>query len=119
MTDTQLTRERNLFLGGFALLIVMGIALRTMVMQASESATDDAPGSVFAGATVVVAKIALAYLVFRLSRFLQQPVWLTLLYCLSAPFPILYLVPVIGLLVAVRTARKAIVPVSPSPSQTG
>ena len=88
-------------------------------MQASESATGDALGSVIDGATIVVAKSALAYLVFRLSRFLQQPVWLTLLYCLCAPFPILYLVPVIGLLVAVRTARKAIAPVSPSASQAG
>ena len=38
MTDTQLTRERNLFLGGFAILIIIGISFRAYTMQASESA---------------------------------------------------------------------------------
>jgi hypothetical protein len=48
------------------------------------------------------------YLVFRLSRFLSQPLWLTVIYCALAPFAVLYLIPLIGLLVGVGNARRSL-----------
>jgi hypothetical protein len=100
ITNEALTRERNIFLVGFV--------VRVVVAQVGGWALDRAGETQNVAALAVAARVPLIYLVFRLSRFLDQPWWYTLLYCLLAPFSVLYLVPFIGLLVGVRSARRKV-----------
>jgi len=48
------------------------------------------------------------YAVYKLSKFLKVDTSLIVLYCLLAVFPVLYLVPFIGLLLKVKSVRKSI-----------
>lgn len=99
MPNGALTRERNIFVFGFIALIV--------IAQVGGWTLSNSGDRTAAAATGLLAKGAFVYLVFRLSRFLRQPLWLTLLYCALTPFSIMYLIPFVGLLLAVREARKA------------
>lgn len=98
MTDQSLTKERNVFLLGFLLLTIVGQLVGWVSTSVGERWT--------AVLVTLLAKAALTYLVFRLSRFLKQRWWQTGLYCVLSPFSILYLVPFVGLLVGVRHARR-------------
>ena len=57
---------------------------------------------------ILFSRIVLVYFAFRLSRSLSHPKWLTGIYCLLMPFSLLYLIPVVGLLIGTRNARKKV-----------
>ena len=105
MTGTSLTRERNIFLGG-----LLGLAALTFIFNitvlSGVSVADPATLDGVAVAGTLISKAAAVYFVFRLSRFLRQRVWLTVVYCILTPFSIVYLIPFIGLLVGVGRARR-------------
>jgi hypothetical protein len=106
LTNQALTREQNFFLAGFFALVGIGVGFR---LAASSTPPDALEGVQNLGAVLsFVAKGVFVYLVFRLSRFLRQPVWLTIVYCVLTPFSLLYLIPFIGLLMGVRNARRAL-----------
>lgn len=105
MTDEALTRERNILLGGSLGLVVATVVLGLSMVP---FARDSGVVWVAISGIVVASKGVFVYLVFRLSRFLRHPVWLTALYCVLAPLSLLFLVPFIGLLVGVRNARRAL-----------
>jgi hypothetical protein len=103
LTNESLTRERNLFLVGFFVLVVIGLIFRVgFTLSPLEGVSE------VAALLTLIAKGVLTYLVFRLSRFLRQPGWLTAIYCILAPFGVLYLIPLIGLLVGVSKARASL-----------
>lgn len=106
MTNETLTKERNIFLVGFVVITVSSVAFRHIVGGLSINDL----GSILNVAVFVTffAKGIIIYLTFRLSRFLKHPIWLTLLYCLLAPLPLLYLIPLVGLLFSVRNTRKSL-----------
>ena len=62
---------------------------------------------VVAAAFTLAGKAMWIYFVWRLSRFLEQPVWLTVVYCLLTPFSVLYVIPFGGLALALRNAWKS------------
>lgn len=106
MTNEALTKERNFFLIGFFVLLGIGIVFRLLPLAAP-------PGSLQEIRTLgmiltLFAKGFFIYLVFRLSRFLSHPVWLTVIYCVLTPFSLLYLIPFVGVLIGVKNARKAL-----------
>ena len=108
ITNETLTEERQLFVYGFIVLVLIGIVLNNVDLSMFSIDTQeeiDKAVMFFAGATIL-GKIIFIYLVFRLSRFLKHPVWLTSIYCILTPFPLLYLIPFIGVLVSVRNKRK-------------
>ncbi len=107
ITNEALTKERNIFLVGFIYIAVTSIIFRLFVVFGSPINDIDTVLKV-ALLLTFLAKGIFIYLTFRLSRFLKQPVWLTVLYCLLSPFSLLYLIPLIGLLVGVKNARKAL-----------
>ncbi|GEB32183.1 hypothetical protein [Brevibacillus parabrevis] len=106
MTNDKITNERNIFLFGFFLLLVIGVSFRIMQMTATEEMILTIQS--FAIIATLAGKILFIYFVFRLSRFLKQSWWLTILYCVLAPFSLLYLIPFVGLLLGVKQARKNI-----------
>ena len=107
-----INRERRLFLTGFAVLVGIGIVFRAVGAFWPETSFD-----VFVQAASVgtfLAKVFFMYLVYRLSRALRQPLWLTVVYCILSPFAVLYLIPFIALLLAANHAirHKTDVPTS-------
>lgn len=106
MTDEVLTRERNFFLAGFFTLAGIGVIFRLVALSTPPDAVEGVQG--LGAVLTLVAKAVFVYLVFRLSRFLRQPVWLTIVYCVRTPFSLLYLIPFIGLLIGVKKARRAL-----------
>lgn len=106
ISQDGLTRERNIFLGGFGALIGLNLLLQLVFGFSIGLLLGVESGLAFNAVVVLVAKATSVYFVFRLSRYLGQPVWLTILYCVLMPFSILYLIPLIGLLVEVRRARN-------------
>jgi hypothetical protein len=112
LTDQALRKERVSFLVGFFAIVGIGVVFELVAMA---TPPDLLEGVQSLGAVLsLVARAVFVYLVFRLSRFLRQPVWLTVVYCVLAPFSLLYLVPFVGLLVALRNARPALLPSVPS-----
>jgi hypothetical protein len=113
VTHRELTRERNFFLGAFILVVLFALLFRTLtgtgIIEISEEI------ELFAGIMSLLSKGVFVYIVYRLSRFLKVSKGLTFLYCLSAIFSVLYLVPFIGLLLKVKSVRKS---VSMSPELT-
>ena len=106
MTDQALTKERNFFLVGFIVLAGVGVVFRLIALSTPPASLEVVQTL---GVTLtLVAKAIFIYLVFRLSRFLRQNVWLTIVYCVLAPFTLLYLIPFIGLLVGVKNARRKV-----------
>jgi hypothetical protein len=91
-----LTKERNILFVGF-LALLTAVVLRSLVVEGA-----------IGGNLVLVATIAFVYLVFRLSRFLRQAVWLTALYCVLGLAPFVSAIPFIGLLVAIKNARRGL-----------
>lgn len=114
ISQDSLTRERNIFLGGFGALIGLNLLLQLMFGFSIGLLLGVDSGLAFNAVVVLIAKAASVYFVFRLSRFLRQPVWLTILYCMLMPFAVLYLIPFVGLLIAVRRSRCSLEPTKPS-----
>lgn len=100
LTNQALTKERNGFLR--TLLIIVGCAILLGVIEAA------APGdwSGLNGFFSLASTVTLIYRIARISRFLNTPIWLTVLYCVLAFIPILFLVPLIGLTSSFGKARK-------------
>jgi hypothetical protein len=107
LTDQTLSKERNYFLAGFFIQVGIGVVFRLCALSAPPESVEGVQG--LGAVLTVVAKAVFVYLVLRLSRFLRQPVWLTILYCVLAPFSLLYLIPFIGLLAGVKNARRVVV----------
>jgi hypothetical protein len=109
LTGESLTRERNIFLVGTIGLAVCTFAWSYTVLGGYRQA-DVGTLDVLAVLGIIVLEAGAAYFVFRLSRFLSQPVWLTVVYCFCILmfFTIVYLIPFVGLLVAVGRARSEI-----------
>lgn len=104
MSNTDLTTERNIFLGGFFALAGVGIVFRLVGLSLPEGPSEGL--WTLAAILTLMAKGIFVYLVFRLSSFLENPGWLTGLYCVLTLFSVLYLIPLIGLLIGVRKARE-------------
>jgi hypothetical protein len=104
MNYEALLRERRLFLVGCAVLVAPAVAFRLFVVL---GAIDPAATANFANVASLITKMVFIYLVFRLSRFLQLPVWLIIIYCVLAPFSVLYLIPFAGLLIAAWRKGRA------------
>ena len=97
--EKAIARERSYFITGFLLCVLVGYGGGWVV--AEEFRDPDASLVVSLGA-----KAFLILFVFRLSRFLKQPGWLTLLYCVLTPFSLLWLIPFFGLISGVNSARR-------------
>jgi hypothetical protein len=108
LTDENLTKERNFFLVSYislvVTLVIYGLVI-LFVFSSSPQFEDMRAGGLLAA---LLAKIYSVYLVARLSRFLREPLWLTVIYCILAPFSGLFWIPTIGLLLKVRKTRKLI-----------
>ena len=100
ITNEKLNEERKIFVGGFALIILATFVLSKILIGVLPIE--------YYPSIPLIAKAFFVYLVFRLSRFLNQPIWLTIIYCILAPFSLLYLIPFIGLLIEVKRTRKKI-----------
>jgi len=103
--DKALTRERNIFVAGFVIMTCLSMFLAARL----SSAPPESWQSVRAVLLLpdFVAKVSFIYLVYRLSRFLSRPVWLTALYCVLVVLSLrLVVIPFIGLLIGVRNARQ-------------
>lgn len=105
ITHKSLTAERNLLLVGFFILFGLNVAFGT-AFQFGLPEWDLLGG--FAVLLVVAARVAYVYLVYRLSRFLGQPPLVTLVYSVLALFAGFELIPLIGLLVAIKRTRDTI-----------
>ncbi len=104
MTDDSLTRERNYFLGGFIALLGCTVLIRLWAQQATVREIREYADTLLL--VQLLAKGLFVYLVFRLSRFLNHPAWLTVLCCILAPFSVIYLFSFVGLLIGVYNARS-------------
>ncbi len=104
MTNGALTKERNFFLAGFFAMFGFGLLFRVLVAWLTPP--NDETALALAGVLTLITKGGFVYLTFRLSRFLQHPVWLTIVYCVLVPFSLLYPIPFIALLVGVRRRRS-------------
>ena len=113
ITSQTLTKARNSFLACFLILVVTGQSFRLFLEIAFYLGILEEGQewliSVAAGGTLG-SKAVFIYLVFALSRFLGQPLWLTIFYCILTPFSVLYLIPFIGLLFGIRAKRRSLAP---------
>lgn len=104
VTSRTLSSERNRLLGGFLVLLAVNLALGTTFHYG-------VPWEQYAGyggLLLVAAKLIYTYAVYRVSRVLRQPLWMTALYVALALIAGFELIPLVGLLVAVRVARGAL-----------
>ena len=104
ITGRTLTAERNRLLGAFVVLLAVNLVLGSTFHYR-------VPWEKYAGyggLLLVAAKLLYTYLVYRLSRVLRQPRWMTALYVALAPIAGFEFIPLVGLLVAVRVARGAL-----------
>lgn len=88
----RMIKERRYFVSGFLVAIAIVFLLRV--------ATINDPS--FLGLALygtLISRVFFIYFVFRFSRALADPIWLTGLWCLLAPFSGLYVIPIIGLLI--------------------
>lgn len=105
LTNRILDRERNILLAGFLVLFALNLAFG----KAFRFGLPD-PGLLggYAVFIDVAATVIYVYLVYRLSRMLGQPWWQRFLYSVFAIFAGFELVPLVGLLIAVRLARGTV-----------
>lgn len=113
MTDDAIKKERDIFLSSFIVTIIINAILQIFVPDPFVSVSNGAKITslqlnepAFWG--ILITKGIFFYLVFRLSRFLNRPLWLISVYCLLSLFDLLYYIPFIGLLFDVKRARKKI-----------
>ena len=99
ITNKSLSKERDFFIKGFIAIVLYGFVL--FYVDKSYPMSDTTFNIV-----MIAAQMFNIYLVFRLSRFLKHPVWLTAIFCLLIPIPILNWTANIGILVSVRIKRK-------------
>ena len=85
----------------FALLFVVNVALGTTFHYGLPWEKYGGYG----GLLLAAAKLLYTYAVYRVSKVLRQPVWMTALYVVPAPIAGFELIPLVGLLVGVRMAR--------------
>jgi len=102
MTHQELTRERNLFLGIFILGPPLVLFLISIFLAAAETTIIPTGYLYFLSITPCI------YAVYKLSKFFKVDTSLIILYSLLAMFPVLYLVPFIGLLLRVKFVRRTI-----------
>jgi|GEM_PF-1222814 len=105
-SDRALSKERNFFLLGFFTLVGVNLSFRLISVLAAAETQEDLLG--LGVILTLFFKGIFIYLVFRLSRYLRQPLWLTILFCVLAPFSLLYLIPFVGVLIGVRNARRSL-----------
>ena len=105
LTHRALTVERNRFLIAFLIMFGINVVFRTAFHF---RLPDWEVLGGFAVFFVVAARVVYVFLVYHLSRFLGQPLWLTLLYCVLAVFAGFELIPLIALLVGIRRTRETI-----------
>jgi hypothetical protein len=101
ITNRVLTSERNRLLLSFGVLLAVNLALGSTFHYR-------VPWEKYAGyggLLLVGAKILYTYVVYRVSRTLRQPLWMTAVYVVVAPIAGFELIPLVGLLVGVRMAR--------------
>lgn len=101
MTNETLTHERNIFITIFFGTIGFNLVCSFILYGTTPDPDLNVTLTVFM-------KIACIYAAFRLSRFLKQPRWLTVLYCILIVSEIIYLIPLISLLIAVKNKRKTV-----------
>jgi hypothetical protein len=102
MTHEELSRQRNVFIFGFLGSIGVGWVL---VQGLGWLSPDSESVRTVAAFLALCVKAFFVFLTYHLSRFLGNSTVATVVYCVLAPFAVLYLVPFIGLLVQVGRAR--------------
>ena len=101
ITNRVLTAERSRLLIAFGVLLAINLALGTTFHYRM-------PWEKWGGYGVLVlvaAKFAYTFSVYRASRILRRPAWMTALFVVLAPFSGFELIPLVALLVGVRLAR--------------
>ncbi len=88
-------------LAAFVVLFAVNLALRTTFHY--RLPWEQYGG--YGGLLLAVAKVVYTYAVFRVSKVLRQPLWMTALYVILAPIAGFELIPLVGLLAGVRMAR--------------
>lgn len=103
-------RERKIFLGGWGLLVLLNVLFRLEAETVTDPVRAAALYELGLWMTLFAKGIG-AYLTYRLSRFLGQPVWLTVVWTALSIFSLLYLIPIIALWLAandkIRELREA------------
>lgn len=101
ITGRILSAERNRLLAAFVVLFAANLALGTTFHY--RLPWEKYAG--YGGLLLVAAKLLYVYTVYRVSRVLRQPLWVTALYLVLAPIAGFELIPLVGLLVGVRMTR--------------
>ena len=104
ITGRTLTAERSYLLAAFVLLLAVNLVLGTTFHYRVPWEKYGGYG----GLVLVGAKLIYTYMVYRVSKVLRQPVWMTALYVVLAPIAGFELIPLVGLLVGVRVARGSL-----------
>lgn len=101
ITGKTLSAQRNLLLGAFVLLFAVNLALGTTFHY--RLPWEEYGG--YGGLLLAAAKVIYTYAVYRVSKVLRQPLWMTALYSVLAPISGFELIPLVALLIGVRMAR--------------
>lgn len=104
ITRRTLAVERNRLLAAFVLLLAVNLVLGTTFHFGL-------PWKKYAGyggLLLAGAKLVYTYMVYRASKVLRQPAWMTALYVVLAPIAGFELIPLVGLLVRVRMTGGAL-----------
>jgi len=101
ITSRILTAERNRLLIAFVLLLAVNLALGTTFHYRIPWEKWGGYGALLLAA----AKLVYAFSVYRTSKVLRQPAWMTALYVALAPLAGFELIPLVALLAGVRLAR--------------
>jgi len=101
ITGKILSAERNRLLAAFVLLLGVNLALGTTFHYGLPWGRYGGYG----GLLLAAAKLIYTYAVYRLSKVLRQPLWMTALYTVFAPIAGFELIPLVALFFGVRMAR--------------
>ena len=101
ITGKLLSAERNRLLAAFVLLLAVNLAMGTTFHYGLPWERFGGYG----GLLLAGAKLVYTYIVFRLSKVLRQPLWMTALYTVLAPIAGFELIPLVALFFGARMAR--------------
>ncbi|HEY6103637.1 MAG TPA: hypothetical protein VI007_10495 [bacterium] len=101
ITGRALARERNLLLAALVLLLGTNLVLGTTFHYGLHWEKYGGYG----GLALLAAKLIYMEVVYRVSKVLRQPLWMTVPYVVLAAIAGFELIPFAGLLVGIRMAR--------------
>ncbi len=120
ISNEDLTRERNIYLGFWAAVLAVNIFFGIVVASSGgrgKRVTPEMGSGLYglAALATIASWVGTIYVTYRLAKFLGESTATTIVLCILSVMSCLYLIPIIYLLVKVRETRQRLRTFGPFP----